>query len=174
MTYALMWRAQAAAIFAPRTLTVCVSSAAGDVSAVQLACLPGYAALGCTCQSLANGMFVTVHSLQAVGRPAAAAAAAEGMQLEEAAAQLPGAEDAAGNLVEECAAVVMQEDDQKSELTGVLDSCFDMVGSGGAGEEAVLMAVGGYASSMASDIAKTWPFSPEADWAGKIAIVMSC
>lgn len=143
---------------------MCVSSAAGDLSAVQLACPPGYAALGCTCQSLANGMFVAVHSLQAVGQPAAAAA--DIAQLEEAPVQL---EEAAGKLEpEDCEAVAMQDDDQKSELTVVLGSCFDLAGGGGAAEEAVPMAVGGYASSVASDIAKTSrPSSPEADWAGE-------
>ena len=164
--------AQAAAIFAPRTLTVCVSAAAGDpAAAARLAPPPGYAALGCTRQALANGMHVAVHSLQALGQSAAVSAAvAAGAQAQKGAAQLPGMEEAAGRPVpeEECGAVAMQDDDdQKSELTVVMGGGFDLGGGGGAGEDAVLMAVGGYASSMASDLAKTRPSSPEADWAGE-------
>jgi hypothetical protein len=166
---------QAAEIFAPVKLTVCISAAPGAPPATQLRVPAGYEHLSACVQRLPCGSVVTVHSLQT---SAAAAAAA----LPE---PLPSSDAAAIKKLPDAAQMEEDEDDVRSVLTRMeVGSVLEGPEEAGASQLAALLACGGSRSGSADGLAAaaaaaesacseaseagkaTRPSSPEADWAG--------
>lgn len=76
MLIVVVFSVQSAEIFRPGKMTVCITAAAGAPLSGSLSA-PGYSVLGTALQFLPGGASVLVHSLQAIGASAAAAAAIE-------------------------------------------------------------------------------------------------